>query len=343
MEVDQRTGFVKQPTFADLARLEKKPIHARPIIRDAETYWNSFESTWMKGPIDEVTNRGFLAQQRRAVQQAAINQGKRTGQPTSHIVGNMDRAFQKPLQMDSDVHETWHHGMPGNYANPAPQADFAGAAHAGMTQEEYARWLAEQIARATRNATNRSAFGEATTAAPSRTERVRAAAETARAYGIPLTGVGESMLGAGMLATDAVSAVGSAAATGVGAVGSGLATGASAVGSAAATGASAVGSGIATGASAAGSAAVTGLRGVGSLAGMAARGIDDVGSAVIPVVGEGLRNIADGVASLAPSNLARTVGRGIAGAARGIRDGRGFLERVAMEVADAEGEEEVPM
>ena len=45
MEVDLRTGFVKQPTFADLARLEKKPLHARPIIRDAEVYWNSFEST----------------------------------------------------------------------------------------------------------------------------------------------------------------------------------------------------------------------------------------------------------------------------------------------------------
>ena len=106
MEVDQRTGFVKQPTFADLARLEKKPLHAKPIIRDAEVYWNSFESTWLKGPIDEVTNRGFLAQQRRAVQQAAINQGKRTGQPVPHIVGNMDRAFQKPLRLDSDVHET---------------------------------------------------------------------------------------------------------------------------------------------------------------------------------------------------------------------------------------------
>ena len=100
MEVDQRTGFVKQPTFADLARLEKKPLHARPIIRDAEVYWNSFESTWLKGPIDGVTNRGFLAQQRRAVQQAAINQGKRTGQPVPHIVGNMDRAFQKPLVLE---------------------------------------------------------------------------------------------------------------------------------------------------------------------------------------------------------------------------------------------------
>ena len=42
MEVDLRTGFVKQPTFADLARLEKKPLHAKPIIRDAETYWNFF-------------------------------------------------------------------------------------------------------------------------------------------------------------------------------------------------------------------------------------------------------------------------------------------------------------
>ena len=99
MEVDRRTGFVKPPTFADLARLEKKPLHAKPIIRDAEV-------CWLKGPIDEVTNRGFLAQQRRAVQQAAINEGKRTGQPTAHIVGNMDRAFQKPLRLDSDVHET---------------------------------------------------------------------------------------------------------------------------------------------------------------------------------------------------------------------------------------------
>ena len=45
----------------------------------------------------------------------------------------------------------------------------------------------------------------------------------------------------------------------------------------------------------------------------------------------------------APSLLARGIGRGIAGAARGIRDTKGFLDRVAMEVADAEGEEEVPM
>ena len=342
MEVDLRTGFVKQPTFADLARLEKKPIHARPIIRDAEVYWNSFESTWLKGPIDEVTNRGFLAQQRRAVQQAAINQGKRTGQPTSHIVGNMDRAFQKPLQLDSDVHETWHHGMPGNYANPAPQADFAGAAHAGMTQEEYARWLAEQIARATRNATNGSAFGEATTAAPTRTERVRAAAETARAYGIPLTGVGESMLGAGMLATDAVGAAGS----GIGAVGSGIATGVGAVGSGIATGASAVGSAAATGVGA----AATGLGALGRFA-------TEVGGGLAWTYGEGVKLVGElGYEALkagtrvvdragsavveAPALLARGIGRGIAGAARGIRDGRGFLDQVGLAVADAEGDAE---
>ena len=73
---------------------------------------------------------------------------------------------------------------------------------------------------------------------------------------------------------------------------------------------------------------------------MAARGIDDVGSAVIPVVGEGVRNIAEGIASLAPWNLPGTLGRGIAGAARGIRDARGFLDQVGLAVAEAEGDAE---
>ena len=64
--------------------------------------------------------------------------------------------------------------------------------------------------------------------------------------------------------------------------------------------------------------------------------IDDVGSAVIPVVGEGLRYLGRGIHALSPQNLAHTLGRGIAGAARNIRDGRGFLERVALEVGEAE-------
>ena len=57
------------------------------------------------------------------------------------------------------------------------------------------------------------------------------------------------------------------------------------------------------------------------------KAVDSVGSAVVE----------------APSLLARGIGRGIAGAARGVRESRGFLDRVGMAIADAEGEEEVPM
>ena len=70
------------------------------------------------------------------------------------------------------------------------------------------------------------------------------------------------------------------------------------------------------------------------------RGIDDVGSVVIPTVGEGLRYLGRGIHTLSPQNLAHTLGRGIAGAARGIRDGRGFLDQVGLAVADAEGDAE---
>ena len=96
----------------------------------------------------------------------------------------------------------------------------------------------------------------------------------------------------------------------------------------------------------AGSAAVSGLGAAGSATvtglGMAARGIDDVGSAVIPVVGEGLRYLGRGIHAFSPQNLAHTLGRGIAGAARGVAESRGFLDRVGMAVADAEGQDEDP-
>ena len=49
------------------------------------------------------------------------------------------------------------------------------------------------------------------------------------------------------------------------------------------------------------------------------------------------------VAQLSPQNLAHSLGRGIAGAARGVAESRGFLDRVGMAIAEAEGEEEVPM
>ena len=64
--MDKKTGFVKRPTFAELAQLEQKVTYSKPIIRDATAYWNSFDSAWLKGPLDEVSNRAFLAQQRRA-------------------------------------------------------------------------------------------------------------------------------------------------------------------------------------------------------------------------------------------------------------------------------------
>ena len=59
--------------------------------------------------------------------------------------------------------------------------------------------------------------------------------------------------------------------------------------------------------------------------------------------GGALHSVGEGLASLSPQNLAGTLGRGIAGAARGVRESRGFLDRVGMAIADAEGEEEVPM
>ena len=58
--MDKRTGFVKRPTFAELAALEKKVVHSRPIVRDATTYWNSYDAAWIKGPLDEVANQVFF-------------------------------------------------------------------------------------------------------------------------------------------------------------------------------------------------------------------------------------------------------------------------------------------
>ena len=75
--MDKTTGFVKRPTFAELAKLEQKVTYSKPIVRDAVAYWNSFDSAWLKGPLDEVSNRAFLAQQRRAIQQAPSMPGAR--------------------------------------------------------------------------------------------------------------------------------------------------------------------------------------------------------------------------------------------------------------------------
>ena len=144
MEIDQRTGFVKRPTFTDLAQLERERYRTKPIIRDAATFWSSFESSWLKGPIDEVANRGFLTQQRRAIQQAANNQSRKTDQPVAHIMGNIDRAFQKPLKLESETIETWKGGMPGYYANPAPQTD-AFQPHDVAAQAEMLRRFTEAI------------------------------------------------------------------------------------------------------------------------------------------------------------------------------------------------------
>ena len=117
--MDKKTGFVKRPTFAELAKLEQKVTYSKPIVRDAVAYWNSFDSAWLKGPLDEVSNRAFLAQQRRAIQQAAINAGRKTGQPPAQIVGSMDRAFNKPHRLDSDEINVQTDGIVSSYYNPA--------------------------------------------------------------------------------------------------------------------------------------------------------------------------------------------------------------------------------
>ena len=117
--MDKKTGFVKRPTFAELAKLEQKVTYSKPIVRDAVAYWNSFDSAWLKGPLDEVSNRAFLAQQRRAIQQAAINAGRKTGQPPAQIVGSLDRAFNKPHRLDSDEINVQTDGIVSSYYNPA--------------------------------------------------------------------------------------------------------------------------------------------------------------------------------------------------------------------------------
>ena len=66
-----------------------------------------------------------------------------------------------------------------------------------------------------------------------------------------------------------------------------------------------------------------------------ARAAERVGS----TVGGAIR----GFHAMSPQNLAHSLGRGIAGAARGVAESRGFLDRVGMAIAEAEGEEEVPM
>ena len=117
--MDKKTGFVKRPTFAELAQLEQKVTYSKPIIRDATAYWNSFDSAWLKGPLDEVSNRAFLAQQRQAIQQAAINAGRSTGVPPAQVMGTMDRAFQKPHRLDTDEINVQTDGIVSSYYNPA--------------------------------------------------------------------------------------------------------------------------------------------------------------------------------------------------------------------------------
>ena len=43
--MDKKTGFVKRPTFAELAKLEQKVTYSKPIVRDAAAYWNSLAVT----------------------------------------------------------------------------------------------------------------------------------------------------------------------------------------------------------------------------------------------------------------------------------------------------------
>ena len=76
---------------------------------------------------------------------------------------------------------------------------------------------------------------------------------------------------------------------------------------------------------------------------MGVRALDRVGSTAVTPAGEGLHHLGRGIHALSPQNLAHTLGRGIAGAARGVAESRGFLDRVGMAIAEAEGEEEVPM
>ena len=163
--MDKHTGFVKRPTFAELAKLEKKVTYAKPIVRDATAYWNSFDSAWLKGPLDEVTQRAFLAQQRRAVQQAASNQGRQTGQPPAHIVGSMDRAFNKPHRLESDEINVQTDGIVSSYANPVQDHNVIASQEMKRQAEIVQRMMKENEERG-RAAKGASAFADGLGPAP---------------------------------------------------------------------------------------------------------------------------------------------------------------------------------
>ncbi len=121
--MDKKTGFVKRPTFSELAKLEKEVVHAKPIVRDATTYWNSYQAHWLKGPIDKVADQASLIRTRQSIKNLALNQSSGTDLPVGHIQGNMYRALSKPMRLASDTADFVHDGMAGNYANPASAND----------------------------------------------------------------------------------------------------------------------------------------------------------------------------------------------------------------------------
>ena len=115
--------------------------------------------------------------------------------------------------------------------------------------------------------------------------------------------------------------------------------------------------GLGAAASAVGSAAATGVGAAATGLGALGRVTAEVGGGLAWTYGEGVKLVEElGYESLkagtkvvdragsavveAPAFLARGIGKGIAGAVRGIRDGRGFLDQVGLAVAEAEGDAE---
>ena len=157
--MDKKTGFVKRPTFAELAQLEQKVTYSKPIIRDATAYWNSFDSAWLKGPLDEVSNRAFLAQQRQAIQQAAINAGRSTGVSPAQVMGTMDRAFNKPHRLDTDEINVQTDGIVSSYYNPAQDHNVRESQEMQRQREFMERMMRENEER-DRRASGADAFEE---------------------------------------------------------------------------------------------------------------------------------------------------------------------------------------
>ena len=158
MEIDKKTGFVKRPTFAELAQVQQKVTHGKPIVRDALTYWNSYDSAWLKGPMDEVADRAVLLQNRQAIQQRAIAGSAATDIPVAHIQGSADRALKKPHRLESETVETIRDGIGSNYANPAQPNNVRESQDLKRTAEAVEE-LVQEMRREARMRRAKEAFG----------------------------------------------------------------------------------------------------------------------------------------------------------------------------------------